>query len=183
MTLQELIQSLSDFRRLQGLRANKEQMLWLILLGGCCGYFGGRRLSRFGKAYAEILTVELQLKYPPPSHVTFSKFLNNIDCQEFINKFNAWATSNISLEKGEFISGDGKALASTLEKTHSSEQNHKAIVSLFCQKTGLVYAIEKHENPKDSEISVVRELIKLLKDQGVVFFGDALHTQKKQLTK
>ena len=76
------------------------------------------------------------------------------------------------------FSGDGKALGSTVKNAQAKNQEFEAIVSIFCQKSGLVYSLERYENNKESEINVIRFLIKELKGMGVTLYLDALHTQK-----
>ncbi len=63
---------------------------------------------------------------------------------------------------------------------HDKQQNFQAVVSMFCQKSGLIHSIETYSNAKESEINIVRFLINKLKDMGITLFLDALHTQKKR---
>ena len=86
----------------------------------------------------------------------------------------------VPLKKGDSVSGDGKALASTVVNQHGSSQNFQAVVSIFCHESGLVRAIGEYQNRKESEINIVRFLIEKLNGMGLVFYLDALHTQKKQ---
>ncbi len=180
MTLQEAFSEIKDPRRAQGQRVNLEQMLTIIFISNLCGHFGGRGISRFAKIHAETFSKELNLKHAIPSHVTFSDLINRIDQQELINVFNKWAGDFVPLEKGDEVSGDGKALGSTVTDSRSHKQNFQAVVSMFCQKSGLVHSLETYSNAKESEINIVRFLIDKLKDMGITLFLDALHTQKKR---
>ena len=128
---------------------------------------------------SKVFTEYLGLKYRPPSHVTFSDIINRLCYKEMIKAFNKWASTHIGLSKGQVLSTDGKALGSTLESSDNSSQNFQAIVSMFCQKTGLVLSLKEYENKKESEISVVQFLIEELEGMGLTILGDALHCQKK----
>jgi len=54
------------------------------------------------------------------------------------------------------------------------------MVSLFSQQQGTVVATAVMENNKESEISVIQQLLSQLKLENHVFTMDALHCQKKQ---
>lgn len=171
MSLREIINKhITDPRRSQGLRVTLEQMFSIIIISNLCGYFGGRAVSKFGKHHQSTFTEFLKLKHPVPSHVSFSDLLNRMDEQQAIAAFNEWASHFVPLEKGELISGDGKALGSTVKQAQGEHQNFTAIVSLFCQKSGLVYSLEQYRNAKVSEQNVVRFLVNQLKAKGLVFF-------------
>lgn len=180
MQLGQYFEGVSDFRRSQGLRYSKSQMFGMIVISNLCGHFGGRGVARFTKYNKAVFIAELGLKHAPPSHVSFSTFLNEVDETQMINAFNTWTAQAIPLEKGTKLSGDGKALRSTLTDANGKQQNFQAIVSLFCQQSGLVYALERYHNGKASEMNVVQFLINQLRNMGLTFFLDALHTQKKR---
>lgn len=171
MNLREILNKhVTDPRRTQGLRVNLEQMFSIIIISNLCGYFGGRAVSKFGKHYQSTFTELLELKHPVPSHVSFSDLLNRVDEQQIIIAFNEWASHYVPLEKGELISGDGKALGSTVKNAHHEQQTFTGIVSLFCQKSGLVHSLQQYENAKISEQNIVRFLVKELKAKGLVLF-------------
>tara|TARA_B100000508_G_C11437612_1_gene266920 strand:- start:710 stop:1252 length:543 start_codon:yes stop_codon:yes gene_type:complete len=180
MTIQEALSEVTDPRRRVGMRVNLNQMLSMVVLANVCGYFGGRPIARFLKAQESFLKEELKLKHSVPSHVTFTDLLNRIDQQEFISAFNKWASFYVPMATGELVSGDGKALASTVTDQHGSNQDFQAIVSIFCQKSGLVRCLKEYRNAKKSEVGIVHYLLKELKNMGITLFLDALHTQKKQ---
>jgi len=182
IALEQYLWDVPDPRRAQGKRISKSQLFAIIVLSNLCGHLGGRPIARFAKNYKETFIKELNLKHKKvPSHVTITDFINRVDQQAMINAFNNWASNFVDLQKGDFVSGDGKVLGSTVIHPSTKKQDFQAIVSLFCQHSGLVYAIEKHRQQKENEIDVVRFLIGKLKDMGLNIFLDALHCQKKQL--
>jgi len=178
MSLYEVFEGIEDPRRKEGLRTTLPQLLCMIIISNLCGHFGGRPISRFSKLYEATFRKELGLKHRVPSHVIFSDILKRIDSKELIMFFNKWAKDFVPLEKGDLVSGDGKALASTVTDHHENTQNFQAVVSVFCQESGLVRAIGEYQNNKQSEIDIVRFLVVQLSDMGLVFCLDALHTQK-----
>ena len=180
MTLENFLTEVQDPRRKQGQRITLTQLFSLIIISNLCGHFGGRPIARFAKNHHLGFTKELGLKYEIPSHVTISGFINKVDQQEMINAFNNWTNFYVPLEKNQAISGDGKALGSTVSNPSDHSQDFQAIVSLFCQDSGLIYALEQYKNKKESEINVVRFLVEKLEGMGLNIFLDALHCQKKQ---
>lgn len=175
-----LKEEVKDPRRRQGLRYHLDQLFTMTIMANLCGCLGGRPVEKFSKNHEDALTDLLNLKHGIPSHVVFSNIMNRVDENQLINAFNRWTADYVPLKKGELLSGDGKALGSTVEHGTGSGQKFQAVVSIFCQESGLVYAVQQYQNAKESEINVVRFLIKKLHNMGVTMFLDALHTQKKR---
>lgn len=178
MTLYECLSSVEDPRRAEGMRANLQQMFCMIIISNLCGHFGGRPIARFAEAYEQDFTQMLKLQHGVPSHVTFTDLINRVDQGELISAFNQWSETYVPLSAGEAVSGDGKALGATVSQAHGNQQDFQAIVSIFCQKSGLVRSLEQYRNAKVSEINVVQFLIEQLKDMGITIVLDALHTKK-----
>lgn len=180
MGLKEFFHSIKDFRREQGQRYKLEPVLWMILLGISSGYTGYRELSVYMKSNKAYFSKVFSLKHGVPSHVTIRAILIGLNKSEFLTAFNTWAETQ-ELSQGDWLSGDGKALNSTVTNAHESEQNFCSIVSLFCQRTGLVHQIADFRSKKKSEGEILRQLLPSLQDKGVYLTLDALHCQKKQL--
>ncbi len=178
MTLYEALLSVKDPRRAEGKRTNLQQMFCMIIISNLCGHFGGRPIARFAKAYEDSFTQILGLQHGVPSHVTFSNLINRVDQAALIRAFNRWSESYVPISAEEAVSGDGKALGSTINHAHGSRQDFQAIVSIFCQRTGLVRSLEQYRNAKVSEINIVEFLVEQLKNRGITIVLDALHTKK-----
>lgn len=148
MSLLECLSTIKDPRRKEGLRIKLDQLLSIVILGYLCGYTGYRKVSSFGQSYSDLFTEELGLKHGVPSHVTFRSVLMNISEKELINAFNLWTEKFVPLESGEWLSGDGKSLKSTLKNYQNSSQDFQSVVSLFCQRSGLVSKIATFRNKK-----------------------------------
>lgn len=178
MNLVQCLSNITDPRRKQGMRHNLHQMFSMLILGGLCGHFGGRAVARFSQANAELLTKHLGLIHPPPSHVSFSAFLNSILHQELINAFHTWTSNYVPLSKNEQLSGDGKSLKSTA--TDNQGKTFQAVVTIFAQDSGLAHRIATYRNEKKSEIHVMQNMLQALQSMGLTIFLDSLHCQKKQ---
>lgn len=183
MSLLEYFSALADPRRKQGLRVSLNQILAMTFIGYLCGRTGYRPLTRFCKAHAQSFNELLALRHPIPSHVTFRTVLQGLDQQALIDTFNQWAKQYVNLRAGEWVSSDGKTLNSTVSDCHSRSQDFQAVVSLFAEESGLVYALEQYrnKNKEQGEGGVVRFLVKTIHGMGITLTVDALHTPKKRL--
>jgi hypothetical protein len=170
-----------DFRRGQGKRYSLPHVLAMIIMGKMSGCHGYRELGSFVKANAAELQEHLGTKTATmPSHVTIRTILREIDFNAVCNAFERWVSATQNIAPGDLVCIDGKALASTVEDTHSRSQNFTALVSAFAQRQGIVLAVARFANGKSSEIPTVQELITTLDLKAAVLSLDALHCQKKQ---
>jgi hypothetical protein len=182
MEFSKFISKTKDSRRFQGQRYSFEAMMWMVFLSIACGYESCRKMATFCKAYESLFTRYFGLKHGIPSHVTLHTFLSNLNSSEFANAFNETMLSYSELKQGDWISGDGQTLCSTVTSCHTSEQDYVSVVSLFCQKTGLSLLLQDYmnKNKSASEGEVALELIlNNLKNKGLMFTFDALHCKKK----
>ncbi len=184
MTLLEALSMVKDPRREQGMRTDLAQIFCMVVLSYLCGYKGYRPVGKFSKLHEELFIKELSLRHGVPSYVTFREVIMRVDEAELIEAFNKWSETYVPLEKESWVSGDGKVLGSTVVNPNGKGQDFEAVVSLFCQKSGLVRALEHYRNKtkETGEGSIARFLIEKLRGMGIIFSLDALHTQKKRLT-
>jgi hypothetical protein len=183
MTLIESFQTIPDFRRKQGQRYPLIAVLLITIMSIMSGRCRYREIATFAKANrTELLKFfHLTKRKRLPSHVTVREVLKGVSFDDILTAFNDWAEQQVTIEEQEWMSLDGKALASTVTDYASSYQNFVALVSVFSHKRGQVLRAAKLENQKCREIPTVRELIEALDLAGVVFSLDALHCQKKLL--
>jgi DDE_Tnp_1-associated len=179
MDLDSLFKSIPDFRRSQGLRFELSSVLWMTFLGIASGYIGYRSIAKFALAHDVFFKEFFNLKHPIPSHVTFREIMSKLDKSVVISKFNEWSNQQ-DIQAGDWLSGDGKSLRSTVINSQQKEQDFVSVVSLYCQKTGLSLIISDYKNKKVSEGQVLRDLLPSLQGKGIILTTDALHTQKKQ---
>lgn len=182
MDISVFIKSIKDPRRSEGKRYPFEAMMWMVFLSIASGYNSYRKIRAFCKSNETFLVNYFELKHGIPSHVSFFTLFRLLNSQKIVEAFNTFMQNYLILQEGDWIAGDGQALRSTVVSPHSSEQDYCALVSLFCQKTGLTIALQDYTNKKDGEIAVFLELVLTsLVQKGVRFTVDALHCQKKTL--
>ena len=120
------------------------------------------------------------LKYGVPTYGMLRDLIEDINKQEVVQLFNEWSAQTIKLEPGEWVSGDGKLLISTITDVHNSKQDFVSMVSLYAQDLGLCLFIQDYQSKKKSEIHVLEAMLEHLKGKEVTITLDALHCQKKQ---
>lgn len=178
MTLYEAFSAITDPRRPEGRRIRLEQLLALVVVANLCGHHGYRPVARFCQAHQRLLSRQFDLKHGVPSYVTFRTVLSQLPEQALIEGFNTWAGRLDSLSAGDWLSGDGKALASTLTHMQDQQQDFQLMVSLWSQQTGLVHRLATYTNATGDERVSVRELLHHFQDKGLLVRLDAIHTQK-----
>lgn len=178
LSLLACLRQVPDFRRAQGRRyplAETLCMMVMSIMSGQCAY---REMGRFLRHNQRELVYCLGLsRQQLPSHVTIRHVLVQLDFKALAMAFRRWAAG----QGPRRLSIDGKSLRSTVSEYGNERQNFVALVSAFCQQTGLIEEVERFENGKQSEISSVRELLGRMQQRGLLLTLDALHCQKKQL--
>lgn len=179
----ELIKSfsrLTDPRRKQGLRVTQGQVLTMVVVAYLCGHHSYRKMATFAESHSSLFTEELGLKHGVPSYITFREVIIHTNESELITVFNDWAADFVPIDPGDWVSGDGKSLCSTVDNAHERSQDFQSVVSFFGHKTGMVRLIQTYRNKKENEIEVVKGMLNSLKDKNLHFILDALHIPKKQ---
>jgi len=182
MDLVEAFSEIEDFRRPQGRRYPLGPMLVIVIMSIACGYPAYREIERFANANIERLTEIFHLRQNKmPSHVSFRNFIQNTDFKSIYQIFKNWAEQCVSVDTGDWLAVDGKAIASTVSNYDNSYQDFVALVSVFSQRQGQVVGFDKLSNKKSSEIPTFEDMVRVLNLKHVVFTMDALHCQKKTL--
>jgi len=144
------------------------------------GQYQYREIARFLNINSDFIHKRFAIKVKfTPSHVTISKILKDLDFNELKNAMNKWFEDNLFLQKGDWISIDGKSIRSTVSETFNSNQNFVSLVSMFSQRLESVIFVDKFENKKMSEIEVASTMIDLFTSENLGFTLDALHCKKK----
>lgn len=177
----ERLKQIPDYRLSKGRRHALWLVLLLILLGTLCGYRGYRPLADFSKAHwpdlCEMLSIPQTTRIP--SYSTFRRVLQQVPFAPLVDLFNDWSRAVQQIQHSTWVASDGKSIRSTLTNYSESYQNFISTVSAFTHDRGLVLHLQMMSNQELSEIEVVREVIRSLQGQPVVFTLDALHCQKK----
>ena len=180
MEIAQVFASLADPRRAPGRRYPLEAMLWLIFAAIASGPSGYRQIARFGRAHAAFFTATFPLPHGLPSHVSSRALLQALDTPAVLAALNRVLPP---AHTGDWVAGDGQALRATAQAVHGPGQRYCALVSLYCQPTGLTCAVQDYVSHKTHEGQVVRTLVEGLRapaGSGRVVTLDALHCQKKR---
>jgi len=177
-SLYEYLNGVKDFRRAQGMRTPMSAFLEMIVLAGMSGHFGFRPISRFISTNEDYFVKRYNLDHGTPAYATLRNFIKQLDYRELCAALFKWG--NQYIEQGDWVSIDGKAIGSTLTNPQDSKQNFKSMVSMFCEKKGIVINSISIENKNDGEGQAARELIEMCELKGITFTLDALHCQKKR---
>lgn len=177
MDLSTFFRSVPDPRRAQGRRYPLECMLWMSFLSIASGYTSYRQIGNFCAIRKDFFMNYFGIA-AVPSYVSFRTIFTILNNQVFLEKFKEQYL--LSVESGDFIASDGQTLRATIANSQSSSQDFCSLVSFYCQQTGLTVAMASYLNQKDHEGEVFRNLLDNLRNKGVIFTLDALHTQKKQ---
>jgi len=180
MNLIEFLTQIPDPRRSQGQRYALVPFLLIVIMSIMTGNTSYREMERFADANKKTFRKFFSSKKKKlPSYVTYREIIKELDFDSVLSIFHQWAQQYVAIEKGEWLSIDGKSLNSTVSDYSDSFQNFVSLVSIFSHKKGQVLKVAKLENKKSSEISTVKELIETLDLKNLVFTLDALHCQKK----
>lgn len=178
MSLYECFKQLEDPRNPSGLRNPLPALLCMITMSYLSGFTGYRPVGNFMKVNQESFIKMFHLKHPPIGKTQLRTVMQTLDFKSINKVFFQWMKSFITIEPGEWLSGDGKALGSTLQDAHGNAQEYELIVRLFSQKLGVV-AHSATTKSKSTELKAMQALLKELDLKGVIITLDALHCKKK----
>ena len=179
MSLYECFVEVPDPRKESGLRLPLPALLCMITMCYMSGYSGYRSTATFMKGNEDEFMEMFNLKHPPIRRTQLRTVLQVLDFKAINKAFFKWMNNFVTIEEGEWLSGDGKALASTVKDAHGSAQDFEMMVRLFNQKLQVVTGMTTTRSKK-GEMKAMQNLLKNLELKGVTITMDALHCQKKQ---
>lgn len=179
-SLEDYLSEVPDHRRAQALKHKKVPLLMMIVLANMSGCHGYREMALYMKINISEFKKLYELKHGVIQHVALRSFIMKLDFKALLEAFREWSNQFIEIKEGEVLCIDGKGLNSTVENCHNSLQSYKSMVSLFCERTGIVKDAELIELKKSHEIGAAQLLIDRLESKGIILTADALHCQKKQ---
>ena len=179
MSLYECFEQVEDKRKASGLRTPLPALLCMITMSYLSGVSGYRGTATFMEGHKEHFMSLFNLKHPPVGKTQLRTVMQKLDFESINKAFHKWMQNYVSIEPGEWLSGDGKALGSTLVDAHGNAQTYELMVRLFSQKLGIITHSATTKS-KDSELKAMQELLSTLQQKGVIITLDALHCQKKQ---
>ena len=180
LNLYTIFKEISDFRRKQGRQHELPEILLITTMALMSGYNGIRAIGDFiTKHNEELLSILKPRKNMLPSFQTIWRVISNIEFEKLNMAFIKWSRKYIGTIKGkEYFSIDGKAIGGTVINPHNKFQQYTNLVSIFWNRRKQVLCFDK-VNDRGGEIPIVKNLIKALDLEGVIFTLDALHCQKE----
>jgi DDE_Tnp_1-associated len=182
MSLINYLQQIPDFR------TQPRYPLWVVLvlvimgvMSGCQGY---RALEDFVVRHQAVLLELLELPHRRlPSYSTIRRVMVRLNFRAVAHMFNAWAGDRFAPQAQEQIASDGKSIKASVIDYDQSYQEFVSLVSAFSVEQGVVVGLEVMHNGQQSEIVTVQSLLKVLGLENVCVTLDALHAQKKPLSR
>src|SRR5665213_701369 len=175
-----------DFRRPQGRRYELDKILLLSVIAILCNAKSYRDISRFIKTKFEMVRRELSLNWKrPPAYTTIRNIIQGIDKDELEAAFRAFTQSmtRYGLDDSKtlvHIAVDGKVLRHSFDNFEDKSAMQK--LSFFDTEQSLILGHIAVED-KSNEIPAFQALLSTLEIPGAVFSADALHLQKKLLSR
>lgn len=143
------------------------------------GYHSQRAMGDFIRKHWNALNIFFRPKNGRlPSYQTVARVISGIRFEELNKVFYEWAKEYVEIDKGDYLSLDGKVIGGTVTNPQNCFQEYVNLVSVFSHDRKQILALDKVKD-KGSEISTVKKLIKELDLEGVIFTLDALHCQKE----
>lgn len=173
-----LIDHLSDIpdpRSGNHLRHNLIDVLTIALTATICAIDSFTDMEEFGYARKEWFESFLELPNGIPSHDTFARVFSLLDPEAVERRFMNWTADVYTLTQGEVVPIDGK----TLRGSHHRAGNKRAIHTLCAWATEQKAVLAQRKvDGKTNEITVIPDLLDLLKLKGCVVTIDAMGCQK-----
>ncbi len=179
MRLLECFEQLIDPRKSSGLRTPLPELLCMITMGYLSGHTGYRGIGTFMKGNKSEFMEMFNLKHPPIGKTQLRTVLQRLDFASINQAFFQWMSTFVSVQPGEWLSGDGKALGSTVKDAHGNAQEYELMIRLFSQKLEIVTHSATTKSKK-TELKAMQALLQTLEVKGVIITLDALHCQKKR---
>jgi len=182
MSLIELLRQMPAPRAARGQRHALWVVLLLAILGTMSGYWGNRPLGEFVQVHESTLRQQLGLAetYRFPSYSTFRRVLGAVDAAWLSHGFGQWVQPQGVIEAGDWLAINGKRLGSTVTGFTNAEQNFVSVGSVFSHRLGMAIQVRAFEHKRQSEIAVVRRVLKRLHRVGVGLTLDALPCPKER---
>jgi hypothetical protein len=175
-----LLMKVKDKRQASGKRHELIHILLIVIMGTMSGYEGYRGIESFVHRFeADIICLLKIPRKEVPSMSTVRRVMMILDFNQLSNVFYQWTRSRLLIRKKEWFSCDGKGIKGSVTNYNTKYQNFVNLVSVYCNKSGLVIKSKAMNNKERSEVELLRELIAALDITGVVLSADALHCQKK----
>jgi len=178
--LYDCLKEIKDFRRWQWQRHELAIVLLIVIMATLSWYSWIRATWDFIKKHREELIKLLWIKKDRvPNFTTVWRILRNVEFSQFEKVFKKWSLEYLWIDIWDWLSLDGKVICGTVQNPNNECRKYTNLVSVFNSKRKQTLSVWLVWTDKKSEIPVVKELIKELWLEWVIFTLDALHCQKE----
>jgi predicted transposase YbfD/YdcC len=168
---------LTDVRKAKGKRYRLTTILMIIIMAKLCGEDKPLGIADWAKnRQAELIKLLGLERQSMPNHNTYRRILAYVIYEDEIERL--VGEYNQEGEHGAVYAMDGKAIRGMRKKDESISEYALSVCDV---KQGKVLS-QVQVGRKENEISKAPEALKLVKIEGKVVTGDAMHTQKRLST-
>lgn len=175
------LKAIPDGRYRRGVRYPQWFLLLVAVLGILSDCRSSRDLEAFAKRHREALNQALDLDFKRwPSDATFLYLFNKAHLQEFGEVLQAWMTSQTpgGADGLDQLVCDGKTLRGSAVETEDGKHRFVAQVTVYARALGVALAQKSYDTHESSERAALKELLSMMKLDGVLIQADALHTTR-----
>lgn len=175
---------IKDFRRPQGQKYELDKLLLLSVIAILCNAKSYRDISRFITGKFADIKQELSLSWKKaPAYTTIRNIIKGIDAAELEAAFRGFMQSQTKYgfnDKVVHIAVDGKVLRHSFDNFEDKKALQKL---MFFDADDYLILGHIAINEKSNEIPAFQSLLTQLEIPNTLFTADALHCQKKHLSK
>ncbi len=184
LSLFEHFGAIKDKRSVHGLRYSLPLILSIVLISTLSGYIGGRAIDDFIFKNKKQLIKYFDIKRKTlPSRKTIFEVLRWLDFKELSQIFSKWSEGYLDINDKDWISVDGKGIGGTVKNVQTKYLEYVSMISLFSHKRKAVISSTPISGKKECELTTFQEILDNLDIKNAIFTLDALHCQKKTLSK
>lgn len=142
------LSQIKDTRKDKGKRYPLPSLLCMLIIAQLNGCKAIKSAARFLKQHEDLFTDLFGLEHGVMACSQINTVLKGLDFDSVNRAIWAWTTLHHPLDAVVALSGDGKALRSTVTDSQNNKQNYMSLVSFVDQASGLAYVCAKVEQKK-----------------------------------
>ncbi len=174
--LKEHFGDLEDPRSDSGKRHRLLDITLIAMCAVICGADNWVEVELFGRSKEKWLRTFLQLPHGIPSHDTFGRVFEQLNPEQFQQRFRTWIAAVEEVTEGQVVAMDGK----TLRRSHDRAAGRAAIQMVSAWATANRLILGQTKVAEDSnEITAIPELLEVLDIAGCIVTADAIHCQRE----
>lgn len=179
MEFMDCLDNIEDVRKDINKSYQLTDMIFLTMAAVLSGAKGWKGIKLFGEAKLDWLRQYRPFENGIPTRQSIGRIIRKISAQVLMDSFIIWINQQREESGIEHIAFDGKTLKGSGKNNHV---NALHLMSAMVVDSGItLYQQECDE--KSNEIGVMQSMLDVLEVEGSVLSADAMHCQKKTLSK